>query len=120
MAFVHRSVSKVVSRKHPQNKGTCGSWRDRRAALWLTFFSGAYRRYVGDYKVNGAAIIGKGKIVLHTAIPNVPTIFGDVTGAFGVELSGVIGNQRIEGSMRRPDMPAIALPIVLIFREKLP
>jgi hypothetical protein len=92
----------------------CGSVHETRST------PASYRRYVGDYKVNGAAIIGKGKIVLHTAIPNVPTIFGDVTGAFGVELSGVIGNQRIEGSMRRPDMPAIALPIVLIFREKLP
>ncbi len=51
---------------------------------------------------------------------NVHTIFGDVTGAFNVELSGVIGNDRIEGSMRRSDMPDIALPIVLIFREKLP
>ena len=85
------------------------------------FFGGdSMYYYVGDYKVNGAAIIGKGRVVLHTSIPNVPTIFGDVTGKFNVELSGVIGNERIEGSMRRPDMPAIALPIVLIFREKLP
>jgi hypothetical protein len=85
------------------------------------FFGGdSMYYYVGDYKVNGNAITGRGKVVLHTAIPNVPTIFGDVTGAFNVELNGVIGNDRIDGSMRRPDIPAINLPIVLSFRERLP
>jgi hypothetical protein len=76
--------------------------------------------WVGDYKVSGNAIAGRGKVVLHTAIPNVPTIFGDVTAAFNVELNGVIGNDKIDGSMRRPDLPAINLPVAFLFRERLP
>jgi hypothetical protein len=85
------------------------------------FFGGDSMYYwIGDYRTDRGNIVANGTVTLHTPIANIPTIFGDVTGEFRVELTGRIGDRRIDGFMSRPDMPGFVLPVVLTFRQSLP
>jgi hypothetical protein len=85
------------------------------------FFGGdSMYYYVGDYALNGTEITGSGKVVLHTAIPGVPTIFGDPAVEFEIRLKGTIGKTNISGWMSRADMPGATQGVVMTFRQKLP
>lgn len=85
------------------------------------FFGGdSMYYYVGDYTLNRSEITGSGKVVLHTAVPGVPTIFGDPAAEFEVALKGTVAGDTISGWMSRLDMPGAIHGVVMTFREKLP